>query len=446
MWMLPYFPVVSRVASHAYYRLTISGEEVPRTGPVLVVANHLNGLLDPVLVVEAAERNIRFLAKATLFTDPVIGWLVRSSGSIPVHRREDDPDLMDYNQETFRCVREELAGGSAVGVFPEGTSHSQPRLAAVKTGAARLALGSAAEIGRTFPLVPVGLVPACKTSFRSEMLVVIGTPIEWGDLEGRSDEDWEAVRELTSRIDVALRQVTLNIDGWLDQPIVEAAEAMWSAHSSSQQAPWARIARMRTTAQALADVQRDPDSSDSLLPDELRPHVRRLDGLRLEARDLVEEPESYAKWVLRCVRLALAGFLALIPFLLTRTLFFVPWWGTRWLAGAFTVGEDRIATYKILAGILMYSAWTLAIAVVLGTLVHWSLGLVTLVLLLPLGAWGNRVQEQWRIDALATLRRGRVRSMRGGLDDLRAEQAHLGERLAAVMEPLQASATVQPAE
>jgi 1-acyl-sn-glycerol-3-phosphate acyltransferase len=71
---------------------------------------------------------VRFLAKAPLFSDPKVGWLVRGAGAIPVYRRVDDPTLTGQNVDMFRAVYEELSEGAAIGIFPEGESHSEPSL------------------------------------------------------------------------------------------------------------------------------------------------------------------------------------------------------------------------------------------------------------------------------------------------------------------------------
>jgi 1-acyl-sn-glycerol-3-phosphate acyltransferase len=167
---------------------------------VLLVANHPNSLLDPVLVQAVAGRPVRFLAKAPLFTDAKVGWLVRGAGAIPVFRAADDPAQMGRNEDTFRAVHAALAGCAAVGIFPEGLSHLEPGLAPLRTGAARIALG----VGRVFPVVPVGLVFRAKDVFRSDALVLVGEPVPWDDLAPRGIADAEAVRDLTARIDATL--------------------------------------------------------------------------------------------------------------------------------------------------------------------------------------------------------------------------------------------------
>jgi 1-acyl-sn-glycerol-3-phosphate acyltransferase len=173
MWLTPLFPWIARLGAFTYYRMRYDGAAVPRDGPVLLVANHPNSLLDPMLVAAAARRPVRFLAKAPLFADVKISWLIRAVGAIPVYRRADDPAQMDRNEEMFRAVHTALADGAAVGIFPEGLSHNEPSLAPLRTGAARIALGAHALIGRPFPVVPVGLVFR-QRSVPLEALVLVG--------------------------------------------------------------------------------------------------------------------------------------------------------------------------------------------------------------------------------------------------------------------------------
>ena len=76
MWLYKAMPIFSELATRAYYRVTVAGARIPAHGPVLIVANHNNSLVDPALVAATAERDVRFLAKSTLFTHPLIGWII----------------------------------------------------------------------------------------------------------------------------------------------------------------------------------------------------------------------------------------------------------------------------------------------------------------------------------------------------------------------------------
>ena len=103
--------------------------------------------------------------------------------------------------------RPSCAQGGTIAVFPEGTTHDIPRLAPIRTGAARIALGAKAHGVDDIQIVPVGLWFEDKVALRSRVLVRAGEPLDldhelWSILpEGAeaTDEDHESVRALTGR-------------------------------------------------------------------------------------------------------------------------------------------------------------------------------------------------------------------------------------------------------
>ena len=130
---------LARLAIRIFYRVQRIGATLP-DGPVLLVANHPNSLLDPALVQATAGRPIRFLAKSTLFRGHLLSPLIRRSGAIPVHRRMDQGAGMSRNEEMFAAVEAVLAQAAVVCLFPEGISHSTGRLEQLRSGAARFGL------------------------------------------------------------------------------------------------------------------------------------------------------------------------------------------------------------------------------------------------------------------------------------------------------------------
>src|SRR3989449_486224 len=93
-------------------------------------------------------------------------------------RREDASSDPAQNRETFDTARAVLARGGAIAIFPEGTSHSDPKLRPLKTGAARIAFGAAGALGDASPIriVPAGLYYRAKRTFRSAALLYFGEP------------------------------------------------------------------------------------------------------------------------------------------------------------------------------------------------------------------------------------------------------------------------------
>ena len=128
---------LARMVSRIFYRVDTSGH-VPSSGAVLLLPNHPNALLDPAIVWATAGRDVRFLAKSTLFQG-AFAPVLKGAGAIPVYRRLDQGAGSVRNAETFEAVERALAAEQAICLFPEGVSHSGGRLAPLRTGAARMA-------------------------------------------------------------------------------------------------------------------------------------------------------------------------------------------------------------------------------------------------------------------------------------------------------------------
>lgn len=120
-------------------RCRFSGREhVPRTGALLVVANHLSWF-DPILLSLVTSRRVWFFAKEEVFRWPVVGWLCTVTGQIPVHRGEGDRTALE------RALAY-LGEGRAIVFFPEGTVERQEKMIAAHPGVAMLAMRSGATL------------------------------------------------------------------------------------------------------------------------------------------------------------------------------------------------------------------------------------------------------------------------------------------------------------
>lgn len=442
MWLLPIINRVSSLALDVFYRTEVSGAPVPDRGPVLLVANHPNSLIDPAAVAAAADRPVRFLAKAPLFTDPLVGWLVRASGAIPVYRRVDDPAQVERNDDTFRAAHAALAHGDAVGIFPEGLSHSEPGLAPLRTGAARIALGAATMLGGSFPIVPIGLSFRDKTSFRSDALLLLGRTIAWDDLQAVGTEP-EAVRELTARIERGLREVTLNLESWEDAPLVEAAEEIWAAeigaHTPGPAAGGSRavkIERMAQVGEALRALRSSDRADWRELAESVAAHDRTLRRLAI-GPDQLGSP--LAATAVRWVPTQIAWLAALgIPGMIGMVAYYAPYRLTGLIASLARPPHDVRATYKLLAGAAVHGAWTALLAVIVGLSLGTLAGVAVLLLLPAFGLTALALADRWR-RAHGEARRFFVRARRRELvEELRRRQTALAARMEALRRSLSA--------
>ena len=200
---------------------------------MIFAVNHPNGLVDPLFVLCFAPRRVSFLAKAPLFRYPLIGWFVRRLDSIPVYRKQDE--VSGSNRETFTRAREILGRGGSIAIFPEGTTHSDPQLHPLKTGAARIALGASLP---SLDIVPTGIYYTEKQTFRSSALVVFGAPIEVQPepVDESGEPDREAVDALTRRIDEGLDSVTIQADSHAALALIaHAVEIFFDEHETLEE-------------------------------------------------------------------------------------------------------------------------------------------------------------------------------------------------------------------
>src|SRR5215204_3008893 len=227
---------VVRLALRIYFqRIEVTGvEHVPLNTPVIFVLNHPNALVDPVFLLCLAPRRVSFLAKEPLFRMPIIGYLVKQLDSLPVYRRQDGGVDVTKNQETFIAARKLLARGGTIAICPEGVSHDDPGLKPIKTGAARISLAavSTGEV-RDLKIVPAGLYYTSKTRFRSDALLYFGNPIEVEpvQLEPDGTPPREAVKFLSNKIEIALREVILDAKHEEELQLTARAERIFSSES-----------------------------------------------------------------------------------------------------------------------------------------------------------------------------------------------------------------------
>ena len=104
---------LARTVSWIFFRrIEVVGEErIPRGVPLLLVANHHNSLIDPVLILGTLGARPRFLAKSTLWQNPMLRPLLGLAGAVPVHRKQDVGEDMSQNRTTFARCHDQLATG-----------------------------------------------------------------------------------------------------------------------------------------------------------------------------------------------------------------------------------------------------------------------------------------------------------------------------------------------
>jgi 1-acyl-sn-glycerol-3-phosphate acyltransferase len=354
-----------------YYpaRAVEGGERIPAGKPVVFVLNHPNGLLDPLVLRIATGRPVRFLAKSGLFGNPLGRLAMAAFGSIPVYRPHDPGARakdVSRNDETFARCRAALAAGEALALFPEGTSHSDPQLRPLKTGAARIVLSAEAEhdgaLGVT--VVPVGLYYERKARFRSRVLLVVGEPLVVAPLlPGYRADERAAVDALTDDIRARLDEVVLQAES---RDLLEgvARVARWTGAGADAGDLAASHRHARELLAAYASLREREPARVEAIAAEARDYALALRHLGVRNPWALEmEPLRPGAVAVALGKLALALPLAAAGAVLS----WVPYRLAGVVAKRVARGndEDLLGTVKLLGGALfLFLAWALEAAAV----------------------------------------------------------------------------------
>ena len=355
---------LARFAVRTYYRSfrVEHADRIPRDGAVLFVLNHPNSLLDPAALMLAAPRPVHFAAKGPLFRTPVLGSILRRIGAVPIDRPEDAGSAVRRNLTAFGKMVEILRGGGACAIFPEGLSHLDPELKAVKSGPARIALEAEDAAGWTLGLrvVPVGLTFHPRQVFRGDVVVRVGEPFRVDDL--KDENRHRAIRAVQERIGAALRPLIHQVDRLELAPLVEAVadlygeDRKWTGRSG-QPLPREELVRAAMTCLNHLLVA-DPEAVE-----EVRRRLHQLErlsgraGVPLESARIRGSPvRAFLAFAGRGLVL-LAGFPIYFWGLLTG---FIPYRATDRLA-RFAAdragGPTTLPLLRVIAGLLCFGAW-----------------------------------------------------------------------------------------
>lgn len=217
-----------------WVKFTVTGEEnLPTEGGFLLVSNHLSNVDPLCLCWYFMKRNtaVRFLAKKSMFSVPVFGWIIKGMGLIPVNR-DSNPSAV------LAPTREALTAGEVVGIYPEGTLTRDPDQwpMGFKSGAARLALDTGVTViplsqwGPQDIMAPynakgMDMRPGRRISYH------FGAPVDLSDLIGPAgSEDHDAVNAATARILQAVREGVGQLRG------LPVPDTVWDP--ATQAGPW----------------------------------------------------------------------------------------------------------------------------------------------------------------------------------------------------------------
>lgn len=429
-----------RGALHAFYRtIEVTGlENLDPAAPTILVPNHGNSIIDPLLIGIFEERQASFVARDGLFKIPGFGRLLRAVGAIPLQRKSDYAGGNVDNAGAFVACREVLIGGGVIVIFPEGKTHERLRIEPIKTGAARIALDAeSAKPGLGLRVVPVGITYLVRHAFLSDVHVAFGEPMRAADFLREGKVEPEGVKALTARVEQALRDLSVHIEEAEDERLIAQVTAIVAGIRADEgldeggQSPAERTALVRRVIDAYRWVMETDPYGTAMLRERIERYMADrqrlgLGGERPTLQHRSEQRRALGPWE-RAAFLGLGAPIAafglavsMVPYVLLRTAL----WVVR-------PSNDRVALFKLLGGSALFGAsFAAETAVVARAFGAWPAAAFGLCLL-PAAVFAQRYVTELR------LHRVHLKSLDSLLEKqrlarLRAERKALAEELAAL--------------
>ena len=226
--------ILLKITSKFYFKtLQVKGlENVPKKGPVFLVANHPAAFLDPMVLSTIIERPISFLGKGVLFDNMVLQWLLPKFNVIPIYRSHETKGQSGKNKDIFVHCHKLFSKGGALLAFPEGISLTERKIKKIQSGTARICLGAeeAYNFGLDIKIVPIGLNFSNPHKFHSDLFVSIGKPINVADFyELYKQDTFKGAHALTDEIKVRLESQVVAIQDSEVDKLVANIELIFKA-------------------------------------------------------------------------------------------------------------------------------------------------------------------------------------------------------------------------
>lgn len=399
-----------------YFRDVEIAGDVPASNTCgrLFAANHVNALVDPILVLTQAPCPISPVAKSTLWKIPGLTWLLDAAHAVPIVRKSDDPNKSAKdNDAIFERVGSHLAAGGNILIFPEGTSHNEPHLLTLKSGAGRMLARARASHGESqsddvdpgngasrLTFQAVALEFDEREVFRSRTLIVFG-PVRSVDEVARKRPDVDLAMAITDAIRDDLSELLVEGSTWDERILVVRAASMFANGdpAAPDVAPRTRAASANASLAEINELGRrieearrvlhasapevvtslehqvaayfsaldDAGASDELVVSHARRAAAASAGEDVGAEPRVA-PERIAWGALRVLTLPIA--------LIGMVLYWLPYQLPRAVTRRLKGDPDVSSTYKLGVGLVVHPLWAAVAITVAFVELHTPLALL----------------------------------------------------------------------
>lgn len=173
--------LIVKLALKLFYKeIIIEGKEnIPKDKSILMVSNHQNALIDPLLLATLSGLKPYYLTRASAFKHPLVAKLLNYIQMIPIYRVRDGIKNMEKNQETFNKSVQILLNGGSLLIFGEGSHSTRRNLRPMKKGFSRIAIQALEENPKLeLVIIPVAINYSNHNHSGSKVRITFGEVID----------------------------------------------------------------------------------------------------------------------------------------------------------------------------------------------------------------------------------------------------------------------------
>ena len=193
-------------------KIIVNGKEnIPKKGAILFMANHPNGLIDPLIITTNNPRTNYFLTRAASFKKPLVRWFLNSLNLIPIYRIRDGVNQLNKNKEVFERCFNLLDNQKALMIFPEGSHDKRRTVRSLSKGFSRIVFGAIERNPKLqIQIIPVGITYQDSSSYPFKVSLNYGTPILANDFY-KSNLNHSYIKEIKDVITDQLKTLSVHI-------------------------------------------------------------------------------------------------------------------------------------------------------------------------------------------------------------------------------------------
>jgi glycerol-3-phosphate O-acyltransferase / dihydroxyacetone phosphate acyltransferase len=191
-------------------------KNLPENGPALLLPNHTNAFIDPILIASNIPQRMNFFARSDAFRSKFSNWILRKFEIRPISRIQEGYSALKNNQdETFLEAQKLLENDRNIFIAPEGICIMEKRIRPFKKGPARIAFRYAEKhtTGKPLVCIPMGLNYSSASRFGSSVFVNVGEPVHVNPfLDNYKKDPVRAINEFTKLLENKLKDLVVHLN------------------------------------------------------------------------------------------------------------------------------------------------------------------------------------------------------------------------------------------